>query len=746
MEAIVEHIVNLPVEDILHMDMDLEQKIAREFLECQICMDRCKNPKDLDCRHFFCEECLVQLVAKDKSTSIKCPTCRKVTLIPDEGGISELPSNFYVSSLADVVKQRLTISPSTTTTTSTKYGGESPKESVLKKLATSASETSSSSSSSSSPSSPSSASPSPPPSPPSSPPMKTCVKHTGKELGMVCMTCTEEICYVCMMETHPQPEHKCKLYQKAIEESKQSLGKFQEQLRGSVARGQRYLDAIEENRSILNDNATQVLQAIQTATGETIRAIYSRSDELIKDVRNIQKEIDSELTNLTDHSTVRLEDDMKKLDTIDNVLEKSDCIDVISCTVAMKESDPGCAKLYKAVPHGVNFVQFVQQELGQEGGLGTLQPLDIVILGRDGLFHDEGQDKSGDAEKNKRNICNRDKMEGNLSTITVDGVTYHEINGRSGPLLISEPQANQSHGGVPAPRQDYPHDHYGMPMTTAVVPGAIVATPYSPQSPQPQGVPMNSTSPPYMGPQQRPSFPAGPHQMSPPSPNVYIRHVHPHPSPMAPPMQGSYTRPVLPHQRMRYSVPAAAYAYVPRGPGPYISNMPHREPVIYGPTSPVNMARPYLRIRQPCPGVTSPQPYPHYPADNIPMRSPSPHPIFSGSQPGGVYPQINGKHIDFYAGPPLMPVARHPMPNFVGANGPESTTSPVPIPSPTNSEDSSIDQSPHSSPSRSRTKSSGSKSPNSVSSNNNNNNNNNNSEKSTSPMEQENGLEANGSD
>ncbi len=219
MEAIVEHIVNLPVEDILHMDMDLEQKIAREFLECQICMDRCKNPKDLDCRHFFCEDCLVQLVAKDiKCTSIKCPTCRKVTLIPEEGGVAELPSNFYVSSLADVVKQRITVAPSPTTTTTSTSGWESPKESpVLKKLTSTtsaSSETSSPSSANSSTSSSPSSSPSPPPpSPPSSPPMKTCEQHTGKELGMVCLTCTEEICYVCMMEKHPQPEHKCKLYQ-----------------------------------------------------------------------------------------------------------------------------------------------------------------------------------------------------------------------------------------------------------------------------------------------------------------------------------------------------------------------------------------------------------------------------------------------------------------------------------------------------------------------------------------------------
>ncbi len=183
----------------------------------------------------------------------------------------------------------------------------------------------------------------------------------------------------------------------------------------------------------------QVLQAIQTATTETIRAIYSRSDELMKDVRKIQTEISNELAGLTDQPTARLEDDMKKLDTIDKVLNKSNSIDIISCALAMKKSDPGCAKPLKPVPQGVSFVQFVQQELGQEGGLGTLQPLDIVIIGRDNLFDSDSKDADGDEEKNRKNMCynSKEKMEGNANTITVDGVTYHEVNGRSGPLLVS---------------------------------------------------------------------------------------------------------------------------------------------------------------------------------------------------------------------------------------------------------------------------------------------------------------------
>lgn len=40
--------------------------------ECGICLeDRCKNPTELSCGHFFCLKCL----AIHMQTSIKCPTC-----------------------------------------------------------------------------------------------------------------------------------------------------------------------------------------------------------------------------------------------------------------------------------------------------------------------------------------------------------------------------------------------------------------------------------------------------------------------------------------------------------------------------------------------------------------------------------------------------------------------------------------------------------------------------------------------
>ncbi|XP_072033623.1 uncharacterized protein [Amphiura filiformis] len=81
-----------------------------EDLTCSLCQDLFTNPKDLDCPHVFCLQCLGDWVkAKTDSTGepdgIVCPECRQKTLIPDEG-ISTLRTNIRLRSLAEKYASR----------------------------------------------------------------------------------------------------------------------------------------------------------------------------------------------------------------------------------------------------------------------------------------------------------------------------------------------------------------------------------------------------------------------------------------------------------------------------------------------------------------------------------------------------------------------------------------------------------------------------------------------------------------
>ncbi|CAI8000489.1 Tripartite motif-containing protein 3 [Geodia barretti] len=62
-------------------------------------MDEYQRPRVLPCLHVFCEACLEKLVGTQLSAP--CPNCRKPVRLP-EGGVSSLPSAFYIQHLIEV--------------------------------------------------------------------------------------------------------------------------------------------------------------------------------------------------------------------------------------------------------------------------------------------------------------------------------------------------------------------------------------------------------------------------------------------------------------------------------------------------------------------------------------------------------------------------------------------------------------------------------------------------------------------
>lgn len=87
----------------------LAQEIHEEFLTCKICLETYKNPKSLNCLHTFCEQCIENHAMSEGSykkysdyREFCCPLCRKRTHLP-VGGVKNLPDNFLVSSLNEVI-------------------------------------------------------------------------------------------------------------------------------------------------------------------------------------------------------------------------------------------------------------------------------------------------------------------------------------------------------------------------------------------------------------------------------------------------------------------------------------------------------------------------------------------------------------------------------------------------------------------------------------------------------------------
>ncbi|XP_033645110.1 E3 ubiquitin-protein ligase TRIM71-like [Asterias rubens] len=90
-------------------DQPLIEKISERLLVCQICMDRFKEPKMLECSHSFCLECL-QHLAETHTTSptLICPLCRGQTLLQTQKGVADLRTDFKLISLLDEIEQHET--------------------------------------------------------------------------------------------------------------------------------------------------------------------------------------------------------------------------------------------------------------------------------------------------------------------------------------------------------------------------------------------------------------------------------------------------------------------------------------------------------------------------------------------------------------------------------------------------------------------------------------------------------------
>ena len=86
--------------------MDLQTLLhnLHEEVSCSVCMSPFTKPKILPCFHTFCLHCLNELQrTSGKHGEITCPECRRKFQVPGSGYPKDLPANFRMNSLLDVM-------------------------------------------------------------------------------------------------------------------------------------------------------------------------------------------------------------------------------------------------------------------------------------------------------------------------------------------------------------------------------------------------------------------------------------------------------------------------------------------------------------------------------------------------------------------------------------------------------------------------------------------------------------------
>ncbi|CAH3038522.1 unnamed protein product [Porites lobata] len=86
------------------MDIKTLLDNLHDEVSCSVCMCAFTDPKQLPCLHSFCLHCLNGIQRTSAAHGkITCPDCRRQFQIPGSGNPSELPTNFRINSLLDVL-------------------------------------------------------------------------------------------------------------------------------------------------------------------------------------------------------------------------------------------------------------------------------------------------------------------------------------------------------------------------------------------------------------------------------------------------------------------------------------------------------------------------------------------------------------------------------------------------------------------------------------------------------------------
>ena len=86
------------------MDIKTLLDNLHEEVSCSVCMTTFTDPKILPCLHSFCLHCLNEILRTSGLYDIfPCPECRKEVQVPGSGKLKDLPTNFRMNSLLDVL-------------------------------------------------------------------------------------------------------------------------------------------------------------------------------------------------------------------------------------------------------------------------------------------------------------------------------------------------------------------------------------------------------------------------------------------------------------------------------------------------------------------------------------------------------------------------------------------------------------------------------------------------------------------
>ncbi|XP_038050325.1 E3 ubiquitin-protein ligase TRIM71-like [Patiria miniata] len=267
-------------------------------LECDICADRYKQPKILDCQHSFCQNCLEKYYTGRYGGEPKmpCPVCRRETVLP-ETSIQGLKTNFHLMGIVEEVSLQEKVACSENAKVICEICDEKNEamhrcldcaQNICSKCHTTHMQFSAMSNHT----------------------VATfedirqgkvtvkraleedeskCNKHKGEAMRFFCETCEELICRDCTVVDHCKPEHHYidsgEASQKYKETLKDVFTNFEKDIEGLQQR----LVASSQAKHKLAKNITTSLKAVQNRAAEIIEHVKRQEKKISDEIKQIQE-------------------------------------------------------------------------------------------------------------------------------------------------------------------------------------------------------------------------------------------------------------------------------------------------------------------------------------------------------------------------------------------------------------------------------------------------------------------------
>ena len=216
------------------------QKVEDQ-LNCTICLDTYTDPKQLQCHHVFCRQCLVRLVDRDQQgqLSLTCPICRQLTPVP-ANGVAGLQSAFHINHFLEMARE-------------------------FKKAMSSAGKVERNSTSLA----------------PHNKVKVVCPEHGGKEVELYCETCEETICSKCGLRGGKHYSHDYRELKEAFEKYKVEITASLEPLEKQLTVIKRSLAQLEACCGEISDQRAAIEADIHKTFRQLHQVLDVRKTELI---------------------------------------------------------------------------------------------------------------------------------------------------------------------------------------------------------------------------------------------------------------------------------------------------------------------------------------------------------------------------------------------------------------------------------------------------------------------------------